>query len=45
VTDVVDHPLGDEELGQLGQAPGGKGQVMRMSTPFGPTVAIGFGPT
>jgi hypothetical protein len=28
VADVVDHPLGDEELGQLGQAPGGKGQVV-----------------
>ena len=28
MTDVVDHPLGDEELGQLGQAPGGKGQVL-----------------
>ncbi len=28
VADVVDHPLSDEELGQLGQAPGGKGQVV-----------------
>ena len=28
VADVVDHPLSDQELGQLGQAPGGKRQVM-----------------
>ena len=28
VADVVDHPLGNEELGQLGQAPGGKGQAV-----------------
>jgi hypothetical protein len=27
VADVVDHPLGDEVLGQLGQ-PGGKRQVV-----------------
>ena len=28
MADVVDHPLGDQELGQLGQAPGRKGQVV-----------------
>ena len=28
VADVVDHPLGDEELGQLGQAPGREGQTV-----------------
>jgi hypothetical protein len=28
VADVVDHPLGDQELGQLGQAPGGEGKVV-----------------
>jgi len=28
VADVVDHPLGHQEVGQLGQAPGGKRQVM-----------------
>ena len=28
VADVVDHPLSHQELGQLGQAPGRKGQVM-----------------
>ena len=28
MADVVDHPLGDEEFGQLGQAPGGKTQVV-----------------
>jgi len=28
VADVVDHPLSHQELGQLGQAPGRKGQVV-----------------
>ncbi len=28
VADVVDHPLSHQELRQLGQAPGGKRQVM-----------------
>jgi hypothetical protein len=28
VADVIDHPLSDQELGQLGQAPGGERQVM-----------------
>jgi len=28
VADVVDHPLGDQEVGQLGQAPGRERQVM-----------------
>jgi hypothetical protein len=28
VADVVDHPLGHQEVGQLGQAPGGKRQVI-----------------
>ena len=28
MADVVDHPLGDEELGQLGQAPGRKRQTV-----------------
>jgi len=28
VADVVDHPLSDQEVGQLGQAPGGERQVM-----------------
>jgi hypothetical protein len=28
VADVVDHPLGHHEVGQLGQAPGGKRQVV-----------------
>jgi hypothetical protein len=28
VADVVDHPLGHQEIGQLGQAPGGKRQVV-----------------
>ncbi len=28
VADVIDHPLGHQEIGQLGQAPGGKRQVM-----------------
>jgi hypothetical protein len=28
VADVVDHPLGHQEIGQLGQAPGGKRQVI-----------------
>ncbi|MGW2492100.1 NUDIX domain-containing protein [Streptomyces sp. NPDC001606] len=28
MADVVDHPLGDQEVHQLGQAPGRKGQVV-----------------
>lgn len=28
VADVIDHPLGHQELGRPGQAPGGKRQVM-----------------
>ena len=28
VADVIDHPLGHQEIGQLGQAPGGERQVM-----------------
>jgi hypothetical protein len=28
MADVVDHPLGDQELRQLGQAPGREGQVV-----------------
>jgi hypothetical protein len=28
VADVVDHPLGHQEIRQLSQAPGGKRQVM-----------------
>jgi hypothetical protein len=32
VADVVDHPLGDQELRQLGQAPGGERQVMVLGT-------------
>ncbi len=28
VADVIDHPLGHQELGQLGQAPGGERQVV-----------------
>jgi hypothetical protein len=28
VADVIDHPLSHQEVGQLGQAPGGKRQVM-----------------
>jgi hypothetical protein len=28
MADVVDHPLGDQEVGQLGQAPGRERQVM-----------------
>jgi hypothetical protein len=28
VADVIDHPPGHQEIGQLGQAPGGKRQVM-----------------
>jgi hypothetical protein len=32
MADVVDHPLGDQEVGQLGQAPGGERQVMVLGT-------------
>jgi hypothetical protein len=28
MADVVDHPLSDQEVGQLSQAPGREGQVM-----------------
>jgi hypothetical protein len=28
VADVVDHPLGDQEVGELGQAPGREGQAV-----------------
>jgi hypothetical protein len=28
VADVVDHPLGDQEVGQFGQAPGREGQAV-----------------
>ena len=32
MADVVDHPLGDQELCQLGQAPGREGQVVLLRT-------------
>jgi hypothetical protein len=35
VADVIDHPLGHQEVGQLGQAPGGKRQVMLGRLRFG----------
>ncbi|KRA46028.1 hypothetical protein ASD97_38100 [Streptomyces sp. Root63] len=34
VADVVDHPLGDQEVGQLGQAPGRERQAVLAGLDF-----------